>query len=380
MTESQPIKQVKSRLQFIDMARSIAIILMLEGHFVDTTLGKQYRRPEDISRFADWNYIVFDIWEYIRGFTSPMFLTITGVVFVYLLLGNEKETFFKNIRVKKGFKRIFELLFWGYLLQVYSFHVLQCIAIGIFIILSCYGLSRLFKFIPIWLFYLTAGTLLFTLYIPMQKLPIPWPQNAPQFIQNVFRNESKFSIFPIIPNLGFTMYGAFIGTMLYRFKNNVLTYKFQLALFLSGICIFFFSNPILNFINRYLLFNSFPKLYSIDWLYERVGMSLLILSILLLINILFGNRKNNLFLKMGQNTLTIFIIHFMVLYGSVIVIGINDFFNQKYNPLNPWQAFIGAVSFIGFHALLIKYIDFIKEKLRFILVPISKFWASIYKI
>jgi hypothetical protein len=69
----------------------------------------------------------------------------------------------------------------------------------------------------------------------------------------------------------------------------------------------------------------------------------------------------------------------MVLYGSVIVIGINDFFNQKYNPLNPWQAFFGAVSFIGFHALLIQYIDLIKEKLRFILEPISKFWAAVYK-
>jgi hypothetical protein len=69
----------------------------------------------------------------------------------------------------------------------------------------------------------------------------------------------------------------------------------------------------------------------------------------------------------------------MVLYGSVIVIGINDFFNQKNNPLNPWQAFIGAVLFIGFHALLVQYLDKIKEKLRFILEPISKFWAMVYK-
>jgi uncharacterized membrane protein len=380
MTESQPVKQVKSRLQFIDMARSIAIILMLEGHFVDTTLGFQYRRPSTIHRFADWNYIVFDIWEYIRGFTSPMFLTITGVVFVYLLLGNEKESFFKNIRVKKGFKRIIELLFWGYLLQIYSFHVLQCIAIGIFIILFCYGISRAIKFIPISLLYFGAGTLFFILYIPIQELPIPWPENAPGFIQNVFRNESKFSIFPIVPNLGFTMYGAFIGTLLFRFKNEVLTFKFQITLFLSGIVLFFFSNELLNFLNRYLLLNSFNKIYSVDWLYERVGMSVLVLSMLLLINILIGNRNNNLFLKMGQNTLTIFIIHFMVLYGSVIGIGINDFFNQKHSPLNPWQAFVGAVLFIGFHALLVQYLDEIKKKLKFLLEPVSKFWATIYKI
>ena len=79
---------------------------------------------------------------------------------------------------------------------------------------------------------------------------------------------------------------------------------------------------------------------------------------------------------MGQNTLTIFIIHFFILYGSLIGIGINDFF---YRNLNPWQAFSGAVMFIGFHAALIYYIDFIKQKLNFILEPISKFWGMIYK-
>lgn len=375
---AEPVKQPKARLQFIDMARSIAIILMLEGHFVDTTLGMQYRRPSSIERFADARFIIYDIWEFIRGFTSPMFLTITGVVFVYLLLGNEKESFFQNIRVKKGFKRIVELLFWGYLLQVYSFHVLQCIAVGIFIILSCYGISRAVKFIPIGLLYFIIGTLFFTLYIPMEDLPMPWPENAPAFIQNIFRNKPN-SIFPIVPNLGFTMYGAFIGTLLFRYKNQVLTYKFQISLFITGITLFFFSTELLNFINHYLLLNSFPKLFSIDWLYDRVGMACLVLSILLLINILIGNRNNNLFLKMGQNTLTIFIIHFMVLYGSVIAIGINDFFNRNSNPLNPWQAFIGAFTFIGFHATLVHYLDKIKLKLKFILDPISRFWGIIYK-
>ena len=140
--------------------------------------------------------------------------------------------------------------------------------------------------------------------------------------------------------------------------------------------LFFFSNELLNFFNNYIFLNSVPKLFSIDWLFERVGMSILVLSLLLLINILRGNINNNLFLKMGQNTLTIFIIHFMVLYGSVIVIGINDFYNRN---LNPWQAFIGAILFISFHAVLIHFIDNIKYKLRFILDPISKFWTTLYK-
>lgn len=378
MDENQPIKQVKSRLQFIDMARSIAIILMLEGHFVDTTLDMQFRRPSNIHRFADWHYIIFDIWEYIRGFTAPMFLTITGVVFVYLLLGNEKETFFQNIRVKKGFKRIIELFFWGYLLQVYSFHVLQCIAVGIFIILSVYGLFRLLKIIPISSFFFVLGTLFFVSNIFIERLPvaIPWPDDAPYFIQNMIRAPKNRALFPVVPWLGFTMYGAFLGSVFYHFKQHVLTYKFQLSLFFAGIGLYFYSNELLNFINRYLLLGSFHDLYSIDWLYLRIGAILIIVSLLILLNILAGNRSNNLFLKMGQNTLTIFIIHFLILYGSLIGIGINDFF---FRNLNPWQAFIGALLFIGFHAALIHFIDDIKARLKFILDPIAKFWAAIYK-
>jgi hypothetical protein len=60
----------------------------------------------------------------------------------------------------------------------------------------------------------------------------------------------------------------------------------------------------------------------------------------------------------------------------LIGIGINDFF---FRNLNPWQAFIGALLFIGFHAALIHFIDNIKVRLKFILDPIAKFWAAIYK-
>jgi len=108
----------KQRLYFIDIARSIAILLMLEGHFIDDTLVSVARDPTNV-------YYTF--WLFIRGYTSPIFLTITGVVFTYLLLGDNEVTFSKNMRVRKGLKRGLELIFWGYLLEYYSFHVLQCI-------------------------------------------------------------------------------------------------------------------------------------------------------------------------------------------------------------------------------------------------------------
>ena len=97
-----------NRLQFIDLARSIAILLMLEGHFVDDSLKEIYR---------DKGNSIYATWLFIRGFTAPIFLTVTGLVFVYLLLMKNQEPFFSNLRVKKGFKRAVELYFWGFVLQ-----------------------------------------------------------------------------------------------------------------------------------------------------------------------------------------------------------------------------------------------------------------------
>ena len=71
----------KTRLYFIDIARSIAILLMLEGHFVDNGLMDVYQ---------DKTYDFYNAWLFIRGFTSPIFLTITGIVFTYLLIGNDQ--------------------------------------------------------------------------------------------------------------------------------------------------------------------------------------------------------------------------------------------------------------------------------------------------
>ena len=127
----------KQRLMFIDLARSVAILLMLEGHFVDDSLMEIYR---------DLDNPVYATWLFIRGFTAPVFLTVTGIVFVYLLLNSRAESFRSNIRIRKGYKRVVELIFWGFVLQYYAFHVLQCIGVGIFVILGLYGLYKANQF------------------------------------------------------------------------------------------------------------------------------------------------------------------------------------------------------------------------------------------
>ena len=357
----------KTRLYFIDIARSIAILLMLEGHFVDNGLMDVYR---------DTNNDIYNAWLFVRGFTSPIFLTITGIVFTYLLIGNNHLEYFKNNRIKKGYKRVVELLFWGYVVQVYAFHVLQCIGIGILSILILYGIYKVVKIIPLWVYFFFAGTIIFSSYIVISSWPKEyyWPESAPIFIQNMFHG--KYSIFPILPRMGYTMYGAMIGVILYTYKSKVKEWSFILSVFLIGAFLYFFLKDLLLILDG-IFAHPIYHLYKVDWLYECLGMVLIILSILIAIEKFIGEIKPNLFLKIGQNTLTIYILHMVLLYGSITGFGINRVIHKN---LTPWQILPATICFILFFVILIYYLDEIKLKLDFILKPIKKLVNKLFYI
>jgi len=357
----------KTRLYFIDIARSIAILLMLEGHFVDNGLMDVYR---------DTNNDIYNAWLFVRGFTSPIFLTITGIVFTYLLIGNNHLEYFKNNRIKKGYKRVVELLFWGYVVQVYAFHVLQCIGIGILSILILYGIYKAVKIIPLWVYFFFAGTIIFSSYIVISSWPKEyyWPESAPIFIQNMFHG--KYSIFPILPRMGYTMYGAMIGVILYTYKSKVKEWSFILSVFLIGAFLYFFLKDLLLILDG-IFAHPIYHLYKVDWLYECLGMVLIILSILIAIEKFIGEIKPNLFLKIGQNTLTIYILHMVLLYGSITGFGINRVIHKN---LTPWQILPATICFILFFVILIYYLDEIKLKLDFILKPIKKLVNKLFYI
>ena len=357
----------KTRLYFIDIARSIAILLMLEGHFVDNGLMDVYR---------DTNNDIYNAWLFVRGFTSPIFLTITGIVFTYLLIGNNHLEYFRNNRIKKGYKRVVELLFLGYVVQVYAFHVLQCIGIGILSILILYGIYKAVKIIPLWVYFFFAGTIIFSSYIVISTWPKEyyWPESAPIFIQNMFHG--KYSVFPILPRMGYTMYGAMIGVILYTYKSKVKEWSFILSVFLIGAFLYFFLKDVLLIIDG-IFAHPIYHLYKVDWLYECLGMVLIILSILITLEKFIGEIKPNLFLKIGQNTLTIYILHMVLLYGSITGFGINRVIHKN---LTPWQIVPATICFILFFVILIYYLDEIKLKLDFILKPIKKLVNKLFYI
>jgi len=378
---NQVKEQPKVRLKFIDMARSIAILLMLEGHFIDSSLIMEARDP---------NSIVFSTWLFIRSFTAAIFLTVTGLIFVYLLIKKREESWFSNIRIRKGFKRVVELFFWGYLVQWYAFHVLECIGVGILSILLIYGVYKLVKVIPLWIYFLCAGIGIFALYPYVQTLPhnMAIPESIWYSVVKLF-DDSRTPVlwFSSVPFVGFTMFGAMFGALLHDFHLHVKKLIFPAFVAIAGIMLFFFNGEILGGLDD--LFKSiYPsynyRLINLNWLYERLGMVLMVLSLLMYIDKIWGDRigEKSLFIKVGQNTLTIYVLHMVLLYGSILGVGLYPFINKinGVHPLNPWEATFGAVIFIAFFLFLIKHIEWIKRKLSFVLTPIKTFFNFIFLI
>ena len=106
-------KLADSRLKFIDVARSFAIIFMLEGHFISLTYEDYFVVHESIKADGTSGYFFLDFWHGLRSYTAPLFFTITGLVLGYLLLGHKGEPFWKQKRVSKGWKRGLMIIGWG---------------------------------------------------------------------------------------------------------------------------------------------------------------------------------------------------------------------------------------------------------------------------
>src|SRR5690554_6333418 len=186
--------KIHNRLVFIDIARSIAILMMLEGHFIVMALTENHRGND---------LFLYDIWRFTRGLTAPLFFTVSGLVFTYLLV-RKKEPFFKNKRLKKGLTRGLKLILWGYVLQLnlfylfkglinhgeytfsgylYIFHVLQCIGLSLITVILLYGLNRLVKVVPMTWWFGIFGFLAFILRPTIYALDF---SSVPHVIENIF--------------------------------------------------------------------------------------------------------------------------------------------------------------------------------------------------
>ncbi|MBI1838305.1 MAG: DUF1624 domain-containing protein [Flavobacteriia bacterium] len=372
-----PVK--KSRLKFIDIARSTAIILMLQGHFITLTFKDYHSLLTQLRETGSSNYLLFDWWVKIRGFTAPLFFTITGLVFVYLLLKSikedEKTPFFKIDRIQKGLSRAGSLILIGYLLQFnlkyigyylkghvndqfFAFHILQSIGFGLAGLILIYFIYKNLKIGQLEYYFLIAGTGIFIIYPYLTQIYgiHYFPENAPQIIQNIIYGPK--SNFPLIPWIGYVFFGGMLGSLLFKYQKYFQKWWFALACVTLGIILEIYGRVIGKLFD-YVTNNSEHFFEKKTWVYDRLAEVILLISVLIIIEKVI-KPKENLFLKIGQNTFPIYILHVIILYGAIIGYSLKDLFRKG---LDAKESFWGAVIFILIFAFYVKFIEIIHAKI-----------------
>lgn len=355
-----------SRLFFLDAIRAWAILMMLQGHFIDGLLDNAFR---------DDSNMLFNTWKYFRGITAPVFFTVSGFIFTFLLI-RSKQTGWANPRVKKGIKRGFELLVIAYLLRMnifglfkgevydsfYLVDVLHCIGLSLLFIIGFYILTFAKQK---WIFptILVSTTLLLFIFEPMYKA------SSFEFLPQVFANyltKANGSVFTIIPWLGYATIGSFMSVLFSKYQDNKNLYNFIVPTYIAtGLILMFLSSDFFLAIYDVTGIQLFQAINDNNYLFIRLGDVLIVFSIFILLRKVLMNAT---WLRIGQSTLSIYIIHFIILYGSFTGVGVYRFFHHS---LNPYFIVPGAILFmIASTYLALKYEDHkaeIKVNIRSIL-------------
>ncbi len=353
----------KNRIIFIDLMRAFAVLQMVQGHTTDVLLANSYRSAE---------FPVYTAWLFMRGMTAPIFMFSAGTVFTYLFR-LIKEPYKNNLRVKKGYKRVILLLVLGYLLryptatvvdfsqvtaeqwQIFmAVDVLQCIGMGIFFLIIFGWIAEKFNLHDYLVF--TAGTLLFFLLHPVFA-GIQWKEFLPVPIAGYFYNGTG-SIFPLFPWVGYVVAGGVLGSYLAKNPMIFKTVNFSVRIFIIG-GLLLGGALLINYVLQTGWSAGFDSWTNSPLLsMMRLGFVLMLNAVVSFISLKVETIPRFLIL-VGRNTLLIYIIHLMILYGSAWNPGFILLFGQS---LSAWNTVGFALGMIVLMSLMVIVIHKLKIK------------------
>ena len=344
------------RVIFIDLMRAIAVLQMVQGHTIDVVLAPELRTTE---------LPVYAVWYFLRGMTAPIFMFTAGTVFTYLFK-SVKRPFKENYRVKKGFRRAFLLIFLGYLLKyptwtIFDFSevtsdkwqlfisadVLQLIGFSLLILLLILFIAEKFK-LNYSATFITISSIIFVASPFIET--INWISFLPAPVAAYFYSGSG-SLFPLFPWSGYVIAGGILGSYLAQNPLVFKTARFSKLLGIFGIAftlVAIFSEIILKSLQVQIV----DPQAEPNTIFYRVGFVLLLTALVSYIS-LRVNHIPYIIILAGRNTLLIYVVHLIILYGSAWTPGINLLWGYG---LSGWQSFGAAVIMITLMILMVMMI------------------------
>ncbi len=332
MADLLPVK--KQRLIFIDLMRGIAALWMIETHVVNAFLNFQYQ--------GGW---LFDAISISNGYVAVGFIFCAGAGF-WIAASRKAEEYKKFTPALWTYLRrlgfILAAAYWAHfpefsfwriirstpaqVLDIMQCDVLHCIVFSSLIALML--VMILPKKLPFtWIFALLSLMFFFATPLAWESAPLA---HLPVFPATLFVNQ-PISPFPLFPWSGYFFAGAAI-TGWFMQSNDQKFFAKRLAL--AG-----FALPFILFIIKELPF-TYPG-WQDWWLASpshalfRTSGAVLLFGLLYLSEKWFDKipRATDVLRLCGQESLFIYLLQGMLIYGSVANVGVKHFLPTIVTPL-----------------------------------------------
>ena len=329
-----------NRLPSLDLARILAMLMMIAGHTFFSLVN-----PEliDINEFP-WSW-----WNFVRGVTAPVFLTVSGIVQVFANKRDERGKI-SSTTIQKRLKTALNLLFIGYLLMfpaanIYNIPYTPRSTFHTFLsvnILQLFGMTLLFVLLEFILsknnkslFRISLFSALAIIILNPFVHRINWFTTLPYGLAS-YLDPSHGSFFTIFPFSAYVFLGVSIGVILQKIDaSKRLDFIMQKSLI---------SAPILLVVGLLLSYLDVNVFHNTGNLYiAGVGVFVLRLCCVAVMFYITGlitksfRKYESYFSFFGKKSLYVYVIHMIILYGSALTPGLNTYFAGQLTI--PWAFF-----------------------------------------
>jgi len=320
------------RVIFIDLARALAVVLMVSGHTSSALLANAYRTGQ-------W----YDVWVFQRGLTSALFLLLSGFAFSVATARHWAAHVHFSSAVLKRVRRFGLFIVLGYALhfpvprfaelatatdqQWRSFlavDVLQLIGVTFVAVQALVMIVRSRRAFMIAAFVLAA--------VVIAAAPavwsVDWSQTMPLSVAS-YLSPSTGSQFPLFPWAAFVLIGAGAGQLYARWGAAHLRAFANWGMLVPGIvltAVAFSMSGIPAAASGVEEWNWVP-----GQVLMRTGVCLVVLGVVAHASHHIGQLPH-VFGAVAQESLAVYFVHLCIVYGSVWNSGLYQFYGEALSP------------------------------------------------
>lgn len=304
------------RVVFIDLARALAVVMMVQGHTIDTLLAPAYRTGAG-----------YEGWLFVRGLTSCTFLTLSGVAFSVTALRHWDDHLRVSARWLRRVRRFLFFLGLGYLMRFpmgkfahlrwasderwqsfFVVDILHVVALTLLFLQALIGVARTPRIFAAIALALGVAVVLASPF----AWEVDWTAFLPLMIASYLSPEWG-SIFPALPWSAYILLGAGFGVVLDRWiRHDSIGHMARVMVTAGAVLVAAVWIGRLLFLAPY---GAIPIQVSPGFIVLRLGCVLVLLGGLAAMSAGW-QRLPPLVQGLAEESLLVYAVHVALLYGS----------------------------------------------------------------